>query len=341
MGWLRHRKLSMLGRFSLLLVLVLVLFTGNLAFGTVTIPLDAVWQSLTGQTPSKLSWATIIWQFRLPKAITAALAGAALSVSGLQMQTLFQNPLAGPSVLGVSAGASFGVAVLVLFLQGEALSLLNSLSVVAAASLGAAAVMIPVVVAARLVKQPIALLVLGLLLSYATSGVVNILLYFSVPEQIQSYLIWTFGSFSLVTWSQIPMLVTIITLGLVASLLLSPWLNVLLLGEEQAVSLGLNITQLRVMVIVNVAILTGAITGFCGPIAFLGVAVPHLARNLSLDGDHRVMMPMVMLLGAGLGLFADLVAQLPGQNTVLPLNSVMALIGTPIVIMTILRRYRR
>ncbi len=337
--WIDHHFWLVIG--FTLLGLLGGLFCLSLAIGSVPIPLADVIAILQGHAPQKAGWSAIVLQFRLPKAITAMLAGSALAVSGLQMQTLFQNPLAGPYVLGVSSGASLGVALVILaadLLGMQRVGLTGSATTVIAALLGAASVMGCVVVAANYVRNSITLLVVGLLFGYVTSAVVNLLLYFSVPEQIQTYLIWTFGSFATVTQPQIPLFLTLVSAGLAIALTTTKALNLLLLGETQARTLGLTLGRIRLVVIANVAILAGTVTAFCGPIAFLGVAVPHLGRSLLRNADHRRLMPIVLLLGAILALVADLVAQLPGKSIVLPLNSVTALIGTPIILWVILRR---
>lgn len=332
---------SQMGLMLILVATLLTLFCLSLATGSVSIPLGDVVTVLQGQNPQKLSWTTIILQFRLPKAITAMLAGSALAVSGLQMQTLFQNPLAGPYVLGVSSGASLGVALAVLaadVMGAQRIALTGSGTTVIAALLGAAGVMGCVVIAANYVKNSVTLLVIGLLFGYLTSAVVNLLLYFSVPEQIQTYLIWTFGSFATVTQNQIPLFLGLVLSGLAIAFSQSKSLNLLLLGESQSRTLGLKLSHIRLIIIGNVSILAGTVTAFCGPIVFLGIAVPHLGRSLLHSADHRRLLPVVMLLGAILALIADLVSQLPGGQTVLPLNSITALIGTPIVVWVILRK---
>lgn len=332
---------SQMGLMLVLVAILLTLFCLSLATGSVSIPLGDVMMVLQGQNPQKLSWSAIILQFRLPKAITAMLAGSALAVSGLQMQTLFQNPLAGPYVLGVSSGASLGVALAVLaadVMGAQRIALTGSGTTVISALLGAAGVMGCVVIAANYVKNSVTLLVIGLLFGYLTSAVVNLLLYFSVPEQIQTYLIWTFGSFATVTQQQIPLFLGLVLTGLAIAFSQSKSLNLLLLGETQSRTLGLTLSHVRLIIIGNVSILAGTVTAFCGPIAFLGIAVPHLGRSLLHSADHRRLLPVVMLLGAILALIADLVSQLPGGQTVLPLNSITALIGTPIVVWVIVRR---
>jgi iron complex transport system permease protein len=338
-----------LGLRRLVLVgLVLVLagcFLLSLTLGSVKIPLLDIVTILTGGEGARETWTTIVWKFRLPKAITAVLAGAALAVSGLQMQTLFRNPLAGPSVLGVNAGAGLGVAVVVLATGVTGSTLLAGLGVpgdfgiVVAASLGAGLVLGLVLAFARRVET-MTLLILGLLFSYGVSALVSILLYFAIPERIQAYISWTFGSFGGVTWSQLRVMLPAVLIGLLIAGLLAKSLNALLLGENYAQTLGLNVRRVRWWVVLSTAVLSATITAFCGPIIFLDVAVPHLCRALFNTSDHRILIPTCILLGASLALLADLIAQLPGSQLVLPLNAVMSLIGVPVVMWVILRRNR-
>ncbi len=328
-----------------LLFILTLTFLLDLALGAVNIPINQVVTILLGGEPEKATWSNIILKFRLPKAITATLAGSALGVSGLIMQTLFKNPLAGPFVLGISSGASLGVAILVLAVNTfgattllQNIEFLGDLSLIIAASGGAAAVLGLVLIVSRSVQDTMTLLILGLLFGYATSAIVSILIQFSESQKIQTYLQWTFGSFAGVTWRQIPILSIIVISGLIISILLSKPLNVLLIGESYALTLGINLQKARFWIITSSSVLAGAITAFCGPIAFLGVAVPHLCRSLFNTADHWTLTPAVIIMGATLALFADLLCTIPGQ-TVLPLNSVTALIGTPIVTWVILRKH--
>lgn len=332
--------------FTLLIGVLILAFLLDIALGSVQIPIDEVVKVLFGGEAEKASWTNIIFKFRLPKAITATLAGAALGVSGLQMQTIFRNPLAGPFVLGISSGASLGVALVVLTanLAGvgaifQTLGILGDLTLVIASSLGAAAVLGLVLIVSHRVQDTMTLLILGLLFGYATSALVSILLQFSDSQKIQAYLQWTFGSFAGVTWRQMPILVSVVLLGLVVAAILSKPLNVLLVGESYALTLGLNLERTRFWIITSASILAGAVTAFCGPIAFLGVAVPHLCRSMFNSCDHRILVPAVIIMGAIMALIADLMCTIPGNQTVLPLNSVTALIGTPVVSWVILRRY--
>ncbi|MBX3060159.1 MAG: iron ABC transporter permease [Anaerolineae bacterium] len=318
-------------------------FLLSLTLGSVKIPLPDILTILMGGEPARATWTTIVWQFRLPKALTAVLAGAALSVSGLQMQTLFRNPLAGPSVLGVNAGASLGVALVVLATGVVGANLLAGLGVrgdvgiVVAASLGAGLALALVLAFARRVET-MTLMILGLLFSYGVSALVSILLYFAIPERIQAYISWTFGSFGGVTWSQMRLMLPLILAGLLLAGALAKSLNALLLGENYAQTLGLEARRVRWWVVLSTAVLSATVTVFCGPIIFLDVAVPHLCRALFGTSDHRILIPTCILLGATIALLADLIAQLPGSQLVLPLNSVMALIGVPVVMWVILRR---
>ncbi len=332
-----------------LALLALAAFMLSLAVGSVRIPLDEIVAVLLGGDASKPAWATIVLKFRLPKALTAMLAGAALSVSGLQMQTLFRNPLAGPFVLGISSGASLGVALTVL-LAGVAVGLGGSTTLLAGISLagdtslalsaivGSGLVLLLVMSVARKVQSGMTLLILGLMFGYTTSALVSVLIYFSVVERIQAYISWTFGSFGGVTWRQLQVMAPAILLGLAGGHLLMKPLNALLLGETYALSLGLNVRRVRLGIIGSSAILAGVVTAFCGPIGFLGIAVPHLCRSLLHTSDHRLLLPAVTFMGATLALGADIVAGLPGSQLTLPLNAVTALLGAPVVIWVILRQ---
>lgn len=335
-----HRTIVVLGLFPLLFFA----FVLSLSLGSVHIPFLDILAILSGKETATPVWATIVHTIRLPKAITAVLAGAALSVSGLQMQTLFRNPLADPFVLGINAGASLGVAIVVLAVGSAGgaliagLGILGDLSLAVAASLGAGTVLGCVLLVSRKVQSAMTLLILGLMFGYATGAFVSILIYFSIPEQVQSYIIWTFGSFGGVSWKQIPVFGSVIALGLLVGFLCIKPLNALLLGENYARSMGLNVKRARIYILISASILAGATTAFCGPIAFLGLAVPHLCRSLLHTSDHRALMPAVTCMGATLALFADLIARLPGSHMALPLNAVTSILGAPIVIWFILHR---
>lgn len=343
---IRRHRLWLFGVLGLVLLLVFML---SLALGSVSIPLAEIVTILTGGEPARATWAEIVLRFRLPKALTAVLAGAALAVSGLQMQTLFRNPLADPFVLGINSGASLGVALIVLaagvttglgsgtrLLAG--ISLIGDMGITVSAVTGSIAVLLLVMAVAQRVQSTMTLLILGLMFGYATSALVSVLLYFSIAERIQAYISWTFGNFGGVTWSQMRVMAPSIGFGLATAYVLMKPLNALLLGETYARSMGLNVRWARVAIIFSAAVLAGVVTAFCGPIGFLGIAVPHFCRSLFNTSDHRVLLPAVTLLGAILAIVADLVAGLPGSQLTLPLNAVTALIGAPVVTWMILRR---
>ncbi|MBL8133548.1 MAG: iron ABC transporter permease [Anaerolineae bacterium] len=327
-----------------LILLLALLFLLSLAMGSVTIPVEEVARILLGQEPSKAVWTNIVLDFRLPQALTAILAGSALGIGGLLMQTFFRNPLADPYILGVSSGASLGVALVVLsvgtvtttLLTG--LGLMGDLALAAAASLGSALVMALVLALARRVASGMTLLIVGLLVGYLTSAAVSLLLYFSIPERIQAYIAWTFGSFSGVTWDQLAVMTPVVCAGLAAAFLLSKPLNALLLGEQYAASMGVSLLRVRYALLLTTAVLAGTVTAFCGPIGFIGIAVPHFCRGLFATSDHRLLVPLTILVGAIVALIAALIADAPGSRIVLPLNAVTALIGAPAVLWVILSR---
>jgi iron complex transport system permease protein len=335
------RQGFLLGALAVVLIGVFLL---SLAVGSVTIPLSDLITILTGGEPTKASWTHIVLAFRLPKALTAVLAGAALAVSGLQMQTLFRNPLADPFILGISAGASFGVALVVLstgaatgFLAST--GLLSDLGVIGAAIAGAGMVTGLIMIVARRVRHAMTLLILGLMMGYAIAALVSILIYFSAPEQIHAYIAWTFGSFGGVTGRQLWILAPLVCVGLGLAWLLAKPLNALLLGEAYAHSMGVPIRRVRFWVIIGASVLAGTITAYCGPIGFLGVAIPHLCRALFNTSDHRILLPATLLMGSVVALLADMVAGVPGSQAILPLNAITALVGAPVVVWIVLRRH--
>lgn len=322
---------------------VMLAFLTSLALGSVSFALSDVAKALIGGEVST-SVHTVVWAVRLPKALTALSAGAALGVAGLAMQTVFRNPLAGPYVLGVSAGASLGVALVVLGagagLAGwffEGLGLFGGAGMAIAASAGAGVVLVLILLASRRVGT-LTLLILGVLFGYATGAVVTVLLHLSAAERIETYLRWTFGSFGGVTWDRLAILAPAVLIGLTIAQLAAKALNALLLGPRYARSMGLAVRRAQTWIFVATALLAGVVTAFCGPIGFLGVAVPHLARGLLGSSDHRVLVPAAALAGALTALVADLVAQLPGWSVVLPLNAVTALLGAPVIGWIVLRR---
>jgi iron complex transport system permease protein len=332
-------------RVWLLLPLLLgALLVLELCLGSVFISPRVVLRILLGDLGAPESWRQIVLLFRLPRAITALIVGAALGMAGLQLQTLFRNPLADPSVLGVNSGARLGVGFVVLatgatsFGASVAQIAGAGMVVVVAASLGSFAVMSLVLAVARRVDNSLTLLIVGLMLDYMTSSIVTVLMSFALEQQLQRYIGWTFGSFAGVTWRQMEILAPVLTLTIGLSLLQSKTMNALLLGERYAQSLGLNVRAARTLLALGASVLSGCVTAYCGPIGFLGIAVPHIARLAMHTTDHHVLGPVVLLVGAALALLSDLIAQAPGTQLALPLNAVTSLIGAPIVLSIVLRR---
>lgn len=312
--------------FITLSLLTLLLFITDLSIGASGIPLRDVAAALTGgECPT--STAKIVINIRLVKAVVALLAGAALSVSGLQMQTLFRNPLAGPYLLGISAGASLGVALVVLAGVG------GSLSIAAAAWIGAGAVLAVIAAAARRIKDIMIILILGMMFSSAIGAVVQILQYLSSEQSLKSFVVWTMGSLGDVTLAQLWILVPAVVAGLILSVVTIKPLNLLLFGEEYALTMGLRIHRSRALIFLSTTLLAGTVTAFCGPIGFIGLAVPHIARMLLRDSDHRTLLPGSMLAGAALMLLCDIVSKL----FTLPVNAITALLGIPVVVWVVLR----
>jgi len=341
---LAHRRRRWPQAFGLMALALLLLFGLSLMLGSVSIPADEVVRALLGGETTRTAWATIVLDYRLPKAVTALLAGGALAGAGLLLQTLFRNPLADAYVLGISSGASLGVA-LVVMTTGvastgllSALGLAGDMAVIAAAALGAGVVTLIILALARRVSNAAVLLICGLMFGYATSALVSIVAHFSIPERLQAFVNWTYGTFGDVSASQLPLFAGGIVLGLSLTAGAVRPLNALLLGEDYARSLGVNLRSARVLLLASAALLAGVVTAFCGPIAFLGIAVPHFARGLLRTSNHAVLLPAVLLLGGALALAADLIAQAPGLQIVLPLNAVLALFGAPVVIWVVLRQ---
>ncbi len=339
--------MSMSNRLSgiilLLLGMLVILAIMNISLGSVYIPFQKIFATLTGQSIENEGWQNIILQFRLPKAITAILVGSGLGISGLLMQTLFRNPLAGPFVLGISSGASLGVALAILagMTFGFGLTQMGiggSWILTISASLGAILVLLVVVLVSLKVQDSMSLLIIGLMFGSATSAIVTVLQFFSKAESIQAYLVWTFGSLGGVTWQELQVFIPIVSITLFGSFMLSKKLNALLLGDNYARSLGLNINNTRLLIIIATALLAGTITAFCGPIAFIGIAIPHITRLIFNTSNHKILFPMVVLCGAILMLICDIIAQIPGREYTLPINAVTSVFGAPLVIWLVVRR---
>ncbi len=328
--------------FLLLTSILLITFLVSISLGTVPIPLKDVIISLFGGEPIKSAWKFIVLEYRLPKAITAMLSGGGLAVSGLLMQTLFRNPLAGPFVLGLSSGASLGVA---LFILGAGIFgasfggfLLGSWSLVIASAFGSFLVLLAVLSVTFKVKDTMTILIIGLMFGSVTAAVVSVLSYFSNAEQLQQFVFWSFGTLGNVSWDGILMLVSCIAVGLLISMFTIKALNALLLGENYAKSMGINLKLATFWIIIATSLLAGSITAFTGPIAFVGLAVPHLTRQYINSSNHMVLLPAVFMSGAVLMLICDTVAQLPFSELTLPINAITSLIGAPVVIWLLVRK---
>ena len=334
--------------FYMLLIMasIFLFFFLNLVLGSVSIPLRAVWNILWGTGNESVIWQNIIWKSRVPQALTALVAGAGLSVSGLQMQTVFRNPLAGPSVLGISSGASMGVAFVVLLsgsLGGVALSKLGFMGEIAltiAAIAGSLSIMALIVFVSQKVRGNVTLLIIGVMIGYIANAVIGVLKFFSVEEDIRAYVIWGLGSFARVSGDQMTLFICIMVVLLPLSFLLVKTLNLLLLGDAYARNLGLNIKRARLLVITCSGVLVAIVTAYCGPIIFLGLAVPHLCRGMFRTSDHRILMPASLLAGASLAVVCNLIARMPGFEGALPVNSVTALVGAPVVMSVLFNRRR-
>ena len=327
-----------------LLVAIVVLIVVNLLIGTVSIPVADVCRILAGMGSDSEIWTNIVLSSRLPQVLTAIVAGAGLAVSGLQMQTVFRNPLAGPSVLGISNGSALGVAFVVLLsgqLGGVALSRLGYLGDVAisvAAIVGALAVLMLIIWISQRVKGNVTLLIIGVMIGYLANAIIGVLKFLSPEEDVKAFVVWGLGSFSRVSGDQMLLFVVLMCVLLPLSFLLVKPMNLLLLGDRYAGNLGLNVRQARLQIIVCSGVLVAIVTAYCGPIMFIGLAVPHLARSLFRTSDHRQLMPATALCGAALALVCNFIARMPGFEGALPVNSVTALVGAPVIASVLFRR---
>ena len=335
------RRLIIIG----LLVLAVLFFLLDIMLGSVRIPFGEVTKIVFLGESDTTAWLFIVEKIRLPKAITAIIVGCGLSVSGLQMQTLFRNPLAGPSELGITAGAGLGVAAVMLTSGSSAsiyairqLGVSGSWLIVVMASLGAALVLSMVLLIAGRIKDNVILLIVGVMVGTITVSVISIWQYFSQPEQLQEYILWTFGSLGGVVQYHLYVLSGVVAVGLLIAFSSSKALNAMLLGENYARSMGLTVGRTRLIIMASTSLLTGSITAFCGPIGFVGIAIPHITRSLLGTSDHRILIPCTCLVGTVLMLICDIIAQMPGSQTVLPINVVTSLLGAPVVIWVIVSR---
>lgn len=328
--------------FLILILCLLGLFALNISLGSVEIPLKAVLNSFIGGQGNKETWNYIIINYRLPKALTAILVGSGLSISGLLMQTLFRNPLAGPYVLGISSGASLGVALLILgsSIIGGSFHFLgqSQLMISIAASAGSFLVLFAVMIVSKQIKNTMSILIIGLMFSSLTSAVISILAYFSSAENLQQYLFWGFGSLGNLTWTEVLIFTSIYLIAASMIIPVTKPLNSLLLGENYAKSIGVNMKQTKNLILVATSLLTGVITAFAGPIAFIGLAAPHMTKLILNTSEHRLLLPATMLLGANIMLISDTIAQLPHSEYTLPINAITTMFGAPIVIWLLLRK---
>ncbi len=330
-------------RVVVLVILIVVLFASNLFLGSVEIPFREVLNALMGNEVSKASWAYIVLESRLPQTVTALLCGASLAASGLMLQTAFRNPLAGPSILGITNGASLGVAVVMLLsggvmgasMLGTDIHVAGMLAVIVAAFIGSLAVMGVLLALSSIVKNNVMLLIVGIMVGYLTGSLISLMNAFASADNVHSYVMWGMGSFSDVTLQQLPWFAGISLVGLLISVLLIKPLNALLLGDEYAQNLGFNITRIRTLLLLSTGVLTAISTAFCGPVSFLGLATPHIARMLIGTENHKLLLPASILSGSLIALLCNLLCILP-HDTILPLNAVTPIIGAPVILYVIM-----
>ena len=325
-----------------LVILVVVLFALNLVVGSVRIPAADVLSILMGDESAKPSWQFIVMESRLPQAITGMLCGAALAVSGLMLQTAFRNPLAGPSIFGINSGAGLGVALVMLLLGGSlsagSVSISGFVAILVAAFIGAMAVMAIIFFFSTIVRNNVMLLIIGIMTGYISNAAISLLNFFATEEGVKSYMVWGMGSFGGVSMQMMPVFASITIAGLIGALLLIKPLNALLLGDRYAENLGVDIIRTRNWLLIVTGLLTAITTAFCGPVAFIGLAVPHIARLLLTTDNHRVLLPATILCGAVVALVCNLVCYLPGESGVIPLNAVTPLMGAPVIIYVIIKK---
>lgn len=324
-------------------VVLLLLFLGSLAYGSVAIPIGEVFSILTGNGSEREAWTQIVLQSRFPQAVTALFAGASLAISGLLLQTLFRNPLAGPSILGISDGANLGVAIVMLFLGGSLNTITGwhmggYLAVILAAFVGAGLILLVLLYFSAKVKNNVMLLIIGIMVGYLASSVISILNYYAAADKVHTFVIWGLGNFSGVSVGQLPFFVGCALVGLSFAILLIKPLNALLLGELYAVNLGVRIKLVRTLILVCAGLLTAVTTAFCGPISFIGLAVPHIARLLLGSSNHKLLVPVTMFCGACIALLCNMMMVIPGTDIILPLNAVTPLLGAPVIIYVIVNR---
>ena len=329
--------------YSLLMFLLLCLWIANLMYGAVSIPLQEVIGILFGKGSEQAAWQNIVWQYRFPQSVTALLAGASLATCGLLLQTLFRNPLAGPSILGISDGANLGVALLMFFFGSSFVFFSNhfiggSLAIVLAALTGAGCILGIIIFFSTKVTHNVILLIIGIMIGYMASSLISILNYYATADRVRTFVLWGMGDFSGVSNERLPFFMVCTLIGLSLSILLIKPLNALLLGETYAANLGVKIKQIRLWILVCTGLLTATTTAFCGPISFIGLSVPHIARLLLGTSNHTLLVPVTILTGSCMALLCNLLCVFPGTNTILPLNAITPILGAPVIIYVIVNR---
>ncbi|MEG1573756.1 MAG: iron ABC transporter permease [Bacteroidales bacterium] len=323
----------------ILSLLIVLLFVSNLFWGSVRIPFTDVLNILSGGMPENGTWGYIVLQSRLPQAVTALLAGCALAASGLLLQTAFGNPLAGPSILGITSGASLGVALVMLAAGNSVIgSVSGSLSTVAGAFAGSALVLGIIILFSTVVRSSVMLLIVGIMVGYIANSVITLLNFFASESNVFSYTLWGMGDFSSVTLSELPLFCTVVFVGLLLAVLLIKPLNALLLGDRYAENLGVNVRRARLLLLLCTGLLTAIVTSYCGPIAFLGLAVPHIARLTLRSSNHKVLLPVTLLTGGVVALLCNLICSLPWHGGIIPLNAVTPVFGAPVIIYVIINK---
>lgn len=324
--------------YILLGIAIPILFLANILYGAISIPVEEIWAILTNSNQVNESWKIIVTESRLPQAITALLSGSALAISGLLLQTLFRNPLAGPSILGISDGANLGVAIAMLALGGQIGSLGGYMTIALSALIGAMVILSIIIYFSGKVRSNILLLIIGIMVGYLVSSSISILNYYASADKVHKFVMWGMGDFSSVSLDKLPFFAIILIIGLVMALMLSKPMNALLMGENYASNLGVNIKRVRTAILINTGILVAIVTAFCGPISFIGIAVPHISRLIIGSANHRHLIPVTLLTGGAIALICNILTIIPGSNTILPLNAITPLFGAPVILYVIMSK---
>lgn len=324
--------------YILLGIAIPILFLANILYGAISIPVEEIWAILTNSNQVNESWKIIVTESRLPQAITALLSGSALAISGLLLQTLFRNPLAGPSILGISDGANLGVAIAMLALGGQIGGLGGYMTIALSALIGAMVILSIIIYFSGKVRSNILLLIIGIMVGYLVSSSISILNYYASADKVHKFVMWGMGDFSSVSLDKLPFFAIILIIGLVMALMLSKPMNALLMGENYASNLGVNIKRVRTAILINTGILVAIVTAFCGPISFIGLAVPHISRLIIGSANHRHLIPVTLLTGGAIALICNILTIIPGSNTILPLNAITPLFGAPVILYVIMSK---